>query len=161
MGSYLPFYAWWLIGGITLFGLSFIVPRPSIAAMGLAGILTGLLALVVPAWEFQIIFWVIAGVFLNLFFDRVFSQPPAMGLESALEGQVVTRIPANGTGRVSYEGTTWRARCQKAGIAIAPDQPVRVIGRQRNTLLVLPAPANSPAPTSGANSSTDVNISDS
>lgn len=139
----LPAYIFWLAAGLACIGLSYLIPTPGLTAAGLAGLLTGLLALVIPSVAAQIIVWGAIAVALTLVLQRWLydNQRFAKGLQPDTEAKVIVRIPANGVGRVAYEASRWKARCVQPGISIEPEQTVRVVGRKRNTLLVLPLDA--------------------
>ena len=54
------------------------------------------------------------------------------------EARTLTAIPPGRSGRVMYEGSSWQACCSDTEVAIASDERVVVVGRQGNTLIVLP-----------------------
>jgi membrane protein implicated in regulation of membrane protease activity len=138
----------WLVIGIALLAVSYFVPGPSLAATGFAGIITGLAARIVPFFAAQIILWGLLSVVLSVLFRGIFSsRKQSKALQPATEGRVVLEIPAGGVGRVAYEGTRWRARCQLPDVAIAPNETVRVVGRKRITLIVLPLEGENAAET--------------
>ncbi|NET32323.1 MAG: NfeD family protein [Cyanothece sp. SIO1E1] len=127
----------WLLGGLALIGISLLVPEPSITAMGFAGLITALVALVVPSIQIQLIIWGVLSISIALVM-RSLVPKPAPELRQSTEAEVSTMIPPGGVGRVSYEGCLWKARCQVSDVAIAAGQTVYVVGRQGTTLLVMP-----------------------
>jgi membrane protein implicated in regulation of membrane protease activity len=50
---------------------------------------------------------------------------------------VVKAIKPGSPGSVQFQGTTWRAQCPYA-ISLTPDTQVKVIDRQKLTLIVVP-----------------------
>ena len=54
------------------------------------------------------------------------------------EATAIGGIPAGSTGRVLYEGNSWRAKCADETRDIAPSEAVFVVGKKGNTLIVLP-----------------------
>lgn len=65
-------------------------------------------------------------------------HPKASKTLDAKEAQTMTEISAGQTGRVLYEGNSWRARCEDELEVIAPNQKVYVVRREGNTLIVVP-----------------------
>ena len=128
--------------------LGTLIPEPSIPALGIAAIITAIAALSIPSPWAQMILWGVLSLSLSSLM-RSLMPKEAKSLKHDTEAWVRTTIPANGIGRVIYEGTLWQARCQVPDIAIGPQQRVYVVDRQGNTLFVIPA--NYP----------DLNISDS
>jgi membrane protein implicated in regulation of membrane protease activity len=70
--------------------------------------------------------------------QRLLPKKTAKPLESATEAETLTEIPAGKTGRVLYEGNSWRAVCSDETISIAPHEKVHVVRREGNTIVVLP-----------------------
>ncbi|NER82191.1 MAG: NfeD family protein [Leptolyngbya sp. SIO1D8] len=131
----------WLVSGLMLLGFSLLVPRPTIASFGFAGVLTALIALSIPLFASQLLIWGISsGGFILILRGLVPQESKA--LEPARHARVSEQIPPGGVGHVHYEGATWQARCQISDVAIAPETPVAVIDRQGNTLIVLPIPTS-------------------
>ena len=118
--------------------LGTLIPEPSIPALGIAAIITAIAALRVPSHLAQMILWGVLSLSLASFM-RSLMPKEAKSLKHDTDAWVRTPIPANGMGRVIYEGTLWQARCQLPDIAIAPQQRVYVVDRQGNTLFVVPA----------------------
>lgn len=59
-------------------------------------------------------------------------------LEDAKEAETLTDIPPGDTGRVIYEGNSWRARGEDDQITIRAHQKVIVVRREGTTLIVIP-----------------------
>lgn len=118
--------------------ISTLIPEPSIPALGIAAIITAIAALRVPSPLAQMVLWGVLSFTLASLM-RSLMPKEAKTLAHDTEAWVRTTIPANGMGRVIYEGTLWQARCQLPDVAIAPQQQVYVVGRQGNTLFVIPA----------------------
>ncbi len=131
----------WLISGLILVGFSLFMPRPTVAALGFAGLLTALLASSIPLFSSQALLWGVSASGLVLLLRR-FVPKESKALEPAKYARVSTPIVSGGVGRVHYEGTTWHARCQISDTAIASDTPVVVVDRQGTTLVVLPIPTS-------------------
>lgn len=131
----------WLISGLILIGFSLFIPRPTVAALGFAGLLTALLASRISLFPSQALVWgVLSSGFVLLL--RKFVPQESKALEPEKYAWVSKSITSGGVGRVHYEGTTWHARCQISDTAIAPDTPVIVVDRQGTTLVVLPIPTS-------------------
>jgi membrane protein implicated in regulation of membrane protease activity len=129
----------WLILGIVLIVLDFVVPDPLTLGLvaGFLALLVAALATVVPNTTVQILVWVVLsglGIFLA---QRLQPKVSKLVLESD-EALTLTEIPSHRSGRVMYEGASWRAVCCNPDEAIAPKQRVQVVGREGNTLIVLP-----------------------
>ncbi len=130
----------WLIAGVILCVMEFTLPTAYIEfTMGLSAMLVALLALVVPSFGLQVAVWMLLSVVLTIAMRQLMPTPKAAKtIEDAKEAKTLTEIPPGQTGRVLYEGSSWQARCEDHEVAIAPEQPVYVVGRQGNTLLILP-----------------------
>lgn len=134
-----PAHLIWLLGGLLCLGLSLIVPEPSVAAFGFAAIVTAIAALTIPSVATQLLIWGTLAISLAVIMRGMVPQESKDLLPSA-EAEVSIMIPGGGVGHVAYEGTTWKARCQISDVSIPVGQRVQVVGRQENTLIVLPVP---------------------
>ncbi len=132
-----PAHTLWLLSGLCFLGLEMLVGEPSIAALGLAAIITAVVALSVKTVSTQILIWGILAIALSVLF-RGMMPNESKDLSHPTEALVAASIPPGGVGQVTYEGTIWMARCQISDVAIASGQTVHVVGRQANTLIVLP-----------------------
>ncbi|MEB3356799.1 MAG: NfeD family protein [Synechococcales bacterium] len=127
----------WLLAGLFGLILGMMVGEPVIMAVGLSAIITAIAAISVPAVSLQLIIWSVLSVCLALLM-RAMVPGEAKDLKPRLNGEVMREIRPGQIGEVAYEGSLWKARCQISDLAIAPGQEVEVVGRQGNTLIVLP-----------------------
>lgn len=130
----------WLLIGITLCIIELLVPLPTFliaGAMGLAALLVGVIALFLPIPALQVLAWMLISAMLVVA-SRRFIPKDSHQLKEASEGVTLTEIPAGETGRVNYEGSSWKAKCDNPQIAIAAQQKVIVLRRQGTTLIVVP-----------------------
>lgn len=134
----LPIYLLWLIGGLMTMAISTVAPEPTISALGFAAVITAIAALTVTNVSIQFLIWAILAVIMALIMRSMVPAESAAGLEEPQEAEVRITIPRGGVGEVSYEGSFWSARCQVSDVSIAAGETVRVVGRQGNTLVVLP-----------------------
>ncbi|NEO26512.1 MAG: NfeD family protein [Kamptonema sp. SIO4C4] len=130
----------WLIAGVVLCSSEAALPTAFVSfMMGVSALVVALVSLVVPQLAIQIILWMVLSVLLVILSRRFLGTPSRSSLlKDAPEGETLTEIPAGETGRVLYEGNSWRAVCGDESSAIAPQQKVYVIGRKGNTLIVMP-----------------------
>lgn len=129
----------WLIAGVILCLMELFLPTAFIElAMGISALLIAALSLVLPVFGLQVVLWM--GISLALVFGvrRFLPQRKVRSVEAATEAETLTEILPGQAGRVLYEGNSWRARCSDQQIAIAPQQPVYVVGREGNTLIIVP-----------------------
>jgi len=127
----------WLIAGVVLCLMEALLPTAfTELTLGISAIIVGLLAFVIPQVGIQVALWLILSVLLLLLFRRfMHTQPPRL-LEDSREAQALTEIMPGQLGRVIYEGNSWQA-LSESDRAIAPNQPVVVIGRRGTTLIVM------------------------
>ncbi len=131
--------ALWLIAGVILCVMEFTLPTAFVEfTMGISAIVVAFVALVVPQFTIQVVLWLVLSVLLTILFRRLVPKGKAFSLEAAREAQTLTEILPGQTGRVIYEGNSWQARCEDDEMAIAPNRRVLVLGRQGNTLIVMP-----------------------
>lgn len=133
-----PAHILWLLAGLGFLGIAMMIAEPTISALGFAAIITAIAALTVSQFGTQLLIWGILSVSLAGVLQGLVPRE-SKELEPATEAEVSEAIPPNGVGEVTYEGSYWRARCQVSDVAIAVGQIVHVIGRQGNTLIVLPS----------------------
>lgn len=130
----------WLVAGLMLLSFSLLVPRPIVAALGFAGVLTAVAARHVAPLPSQLFIWgMLSGGFTLMLRGLVPQESKA--LEPVRYARVLEPIATGGVGRVHYAGSSWLARCQISDGAIAPGSQVTVVGRQGNTLIIVPIPA--------------------
>ncbi|MGQ9837402.1 MAG: NfeD family protein [Cyanobacteriota bacterium] len=128
----------WIIIGLILIAAELFLPELVAGPVGLAALLTGLLAyLGLPIWV-QFSAWVGLSLVL-LILSRRLVPHPSVQLEESREARAVTAIPAGKRGRVSYLGSTWNAKCSIPTLEIQAGQDLYVVERQGNTLIVMPA----------------------
>ncbi|MBD2315254.1 NfeD family protein [Phormidium tenue] len=130
----------WLLIGIALCIIELLVPLPTFliaGAMGLAALLVGLIALILPIPALQILAWMVISAMLAVA-SRRFIPKDSHQLKESSEGVTLTEIPAGESGRVHYEGSSWKAKCDNPQIAIAAQQKVIILRRQGTTLIVVP-----------------------
>jgi membrane protein implicated in regulation of membrane protease activity len=128
----------WLIAGILLCVMEFTIPTAFTEfTLGVSAIIVAMVALVVPQVSIQIALWLVLSVVATVLLRRFMPAQTARELEDAKEAKTLTEILPGETGRVLYEGNSWPARSED-NQAIAPNQAVVVVGRQGNTLLVIP-----------------------
>ncbi|AGF52082.1 slr0935 [Synechocystis sp. PCC 6803] len=138
-----PVYLW-IVAGTILCLVEVIFPVDFVAVvMGLSAVATAGVALLVPgSFALQSLFWLGLSVLSIILLRRFLPRPSRKSiLQDAVEGQCLTAILPGETGRVLYEGNSWRAECQDPDVAIAVNEKVYVVGRSGNTLLVYPANA--------------------
>ena len=111
----------WLIAGSLLCLMEFIFPSAFVAfIMGIAAILVAAVALVVPSSSLQMLLWLLLSSSLVVFSRRFFTpKRRTNSLGDAQEGETLTAIAPGKTGRVLYEGNSWRAKCDLEYDAIA------------------------------------------
>jgi len=130
----------WLVAGTLLCLVEAFVPTAFTAfAMGISAFLVALVAKLFPTFlALQVGLWMVFSVASVYLAHRLMPKRKVTAIEDATEAQTLTEILPGQTGRVLYEGNSWRARCGDEKCAIAPNQKVYVIGRQGTTLLVMP-----------------------
>ena len=133
----------WILIGVALCVMELMIPTAFLeSALGVSAVLVGLVAMVLPVnFSWQVALWMVLSlsVFLALRRFAPRRQPPA--LMDATEARTITSIPPGSSGRVMYEGNSWPACCSDHETAIATNQTVIVVGRQGNTLIVMPESA--------------------
>jgi membrane protein implicated in regulation of membrane protease activity len=108
--------------------------------MGISAIITALIALILPSLGLQIIIWLTVATLLIVLSRRWVTrfQARKQSFGDDPEGQTLTPILPGHSGRVLYEGNSWRARCADEQLAIAAQEKVYIVSRQGNTLMVVP-----------------------
>ncbi len=131
----------WLLAGSILSLMELLLPTAFVAfMMGLSALVVALVVYILPTTTFglQVVLWLLlstGGVFLS----RRFLPPARVAKRmDSTEAKTLTAIPSGETGRVLYEGNSWRARCEDYVEAIAANQKVYVVRREGNTLIVVP-----------------------
>lgn len=127
----------WILGGVAFLGLGLFVGEPSLAAIGLAAIITAIAALSVPSVSIQLILWSVLSVSLAVVMRGMVPQQET-DFRRQVEAEVTDLIPPGRAGEVAFEGSLWKAKCQIPDVEVPAGEIVHVVGRQANTLIVLP-----------------------
>ncbi|MBV6622034.1 MAG: NfeD family protein [Rivularia sp. (in: Bacteria)] len=131
----------WLIAGACLCLSELFIPTAFVAfMMGISAFIVALLSftLGIPLW-LQAFCWLLLSTSLILLTRKYISPPQRKSkIRDAVLAETITEIPAGKTGRVLYEGNSWRARCDDEQAFIAPYQRVYVVRREGTTLIVMP-----------------------
>lgn len=129
----------WFIAGVTLCLMELFLPTAFVeATLGISALLVAVVALVVPSLTIQIGLWLVFSVLTLIGLRYLVPKRTPYTLADATEAKTLTAIAPGETGRVLYEGNSWQARCEDLGTAIGVNQPVIVVGRRGNTLLIIP-----------------------
>ncbi len=130
----------WIVAGGILCLMEFMFPTAFVAfMMGVAALLVAGISLILPHYTLSVALWLLFSTVLIVLSRRFFTPQRKTSITGDdREGETITAIPAGSTGRVLYEGNSWRAKCADATINIAPHEPVYIVRRQGNTLIVLP-----------------------
>lgn len=130
----------WFVAGTLLCLVEVILPTAFTAfAMGASALLVALVAWLLPKWVgLQILLWMVFSTTFVYLAHRLMPKRRVTAIEDAKEARTLMEILPGQTGRVLYEGNSWRARCGDEKVAIASDQKVYVIGRKGTTLIVMP-----------------------
>ncbi|NES84535.1 MAG: NfeD family protein [Moorea sp. SIO2B7] len=131
----------WLIAGSILCLMEFFFPTAFVAfMMGISAFLVAVVSLIVPQFTVQVVLWLAFSTLLIVLFRRYFTpkQKVSTMLLEEHEGETLTEILPGKTGRVLYEGNSWRAKCADEHQAISAEEKVFVVRQQGTTLIVLP-----------------------
>ncbi len=129
----------WLLIGLLLCLMEFFVPTAFVElVMGLSAFIVAGVSLIVPYANLQVLLWMILSISAVIAVRRLFPDREVASIEDAREAETLTEILPDQTGRVLYEGISWQARSDGIEMTIAPHQRVIVIGREGNTLIVIP-----------------------
>lgn len=129
----------WLVAGLVLCLMELLVPTAFVElTMGIAAVIVACVAWFVPSLVVQMVLWLGLSAGLTVALRRLLPQRSTPTINDAKHAKTLTAIAPGQTGRVIYEGNSWRARCEDDQRAIPPDQPVYVVGRRGTTLIVLP-----------------------
>ena len=131
----------WLLAGSVLCLMELFLPSAFVEfMMGISAFLVALLSLVgLGNLWLQVTAWLLLSTVLILG-SRRFLQPRRRKskMHDTVLAETLTDIPAGETGRVLYEGNSWRAKCDDEQLSIAPNQRVYVVRREGTTLIVMP-----------------------
>jgi membrane protein implicated in regulation of membrane protease activity len=130
----------WLAVGIILCVMELVLPTAFVEFLpGVSALIVAGLSLFIPNFLVQVLLWVgLSAAFILLSRRFLSKQKAPHSLDSAQEAQTLTAISPGEAGRVICDGNSWRAKCSDPEMAIAANQPVFVVGRQGNTLIVIP-----------------------
>jgi membrane protein implicated in regulation of membrane protease activity len=131
----------WFVVGMSLLALELIVPIPTLLFAGVLGlaalVVAGILSVVKIHLALQFLIWVSISGFLGWYSRRFI--PKGIGkIRDADEGVTISEILPGQSGRVRYEGNSWKARCDDPKTAIDVNEKVYVLRRQGTTLIVMP-----------------------
>ncbi|MGL5081454.1 MAG: NfeD family protein [Microcoleaceae cyanobacterium] len=130
----------WLIAGVLLCLLELFVPTAFVEfMMGLSAFVVAGISLILPSPHVQVALWLVLSVGSVVAMRRFMPHRSVRMIEDAKEAETLTEIIPGQAGRVLCEGISWRARLDEGmGQAIAPHQPVIIVGREGNTLIIVP-----------------------
>ena len=131
----------WLLAGSILCLMELFLPTAFVAfMMGLSALAVALVMYIWPtmALSLQVVLWLLLSTGAVFFTRRFLPSARVAKRMDSTEAKTLTAIPAGETGRVLYEGNSWRARCEDYVEEIAPNQKVYVVRREGNTLVVVP-----------------------
>jgi membrane protein implicated in regulation of membrane protease activity len=130
----------WLIVGTMLCLVELAVPTAFTAfMMGIAALAVAMVLLVLPIpLALQVILWMGFSLAFVYAVHRFMPKHKNRAIAESTEAKVLTEILPGEIGRVIYEGNSWQARCSDEKMAIAANQKVYVVGREGNTLFVMP-----------------------
>ena len=107
--------------------------------MGIAALLVAIASLFFPQYTLLTGLWLLFSTVLIILSRRLFTPKRRNSITGDdSEATAIGGIPAGSAGRVLYEGNSWRAKCADKTRDIAPSEPVYVVSKQGNTLIVLP-----------------------
>ena len=131
----------WIVTGAVLCLMEFIFPTAFVSLMmGIAAFLVAIASLFLPQYTLLTGLWLIFSTVLTIWSRRLFTPKRRISITGDdLEATAIGGIPAGTAGRVLYEGNSWRAKCADESRDIAPNEPVHVVRKQGNTLIVLPS----------------------
>ncbi|WP_228055376.1 NfeD family protein [Lusitaniella coriacea] len=130
----------WIVVGAILCLMEFFFPSAFIEfMMGIGALLVAGVSLFVPSFPLQVTLWLLFSTILIILSRRVFTpKRRTSNLGEDREGETLTEIQPGQAGRVLYEGSSWRAKCGDEEQFLVSGEPVYIIGREGNTLIVMP-----------------------
>ena len=134
-----PTLFWVIVGGV-LCSMELIFPTAFVSfMMGIAALLVAIASLFFPQYTLLTGLWLLFSTVLIILSRRLFTPKRRSSITGDdSEATAIGGIPAGSAGRVLYEGNSWRAICADKTRDIAPSEPVYVVRKQGNTLIVLP-----------------------
>ena len=131
---------WLLIGG-GLCSLEFFFPTAFVEfMMGVSAMAVAAVLFFLPiSSNLQISLWLIFSTIAVISSRRFFTPKTSKRvLSDDTEAETLTAIAAGKTGRVLYEGNSWRAKCADSTMAVAANETVYVVRQEGTTLFVMP-----------------------
>lgn len=130
----------WIVAGGILCLMEFVFPTAFVAfMMGIAALLVAGVSLMLPHYSLSVVLWLLFSTLFIILSRRFFTPKRQTSITGDdRTGETITSIPAGSTGRVLYEGNSWRAKCADATTELTANEPVYIVRRQGNTLIVLP-----------------------
>jgi membrane protein implicated in regulation of membrane protease activity len=135
-----PMLIWLIIGG-GLCSIEFFFPTAFVTfMMGLGALAVAAIIFLIPiSPNLQIALWMLFSTTAVILSRRFFTPKTATRtLSDDTEAETLTAITPGKTGRVLYEGNSWRARCADETIEIDPHETVYVVRQEGTTLFVMP-----------------------
>jgi len=137
-----PILFWTIVtaAGI-LCSMEFVFPTAFVSfMMGIAALLVAIVSIFLPQYTLLIGLWLLFSTGLILLSRRLFTPKRKLSITGDdSEATAIGGIPAGSAGRVIYEGNSWRAKCADETRDIAPNEPVYIVSKQGNTLIILPS----------------------
>jgi membrane protein implicated in regulation of membrane protease activity len=131
----------WLLAGAGLCLTELFLPTAFVAfVMGISAFAVALLSQIGMGnlW-LQVGVWLLLSTFSVVISRRFVTSPRSRSkIQQAIIAETLTEIPSGKTGRVLYEGNSWRAQCDDDKLSIPANQRVYVTRRQGTTLFVMP-----------------------
>ncbi|MDJ0620351.1 MAG: NfeD family protein [Calothrix sp. MO_192.B10] len=131
----------WLVVGVGLCLMELFLPTEFVTLMmGISAFVVALLSgvLLGKLW-LQVLVWLLLSAVLVVLSRRLLTpKRRSPQIQDAIIAETLTEIPPGKTGRVLYEGNSWRARCDDEKLAIPPQETVYVVRRRGTTLIVMP-----------------------
>ena len=124
-----------------LCSMEFVFPTAFVSfMMGIAALLVAIVSMFLPQYTLLIGLWLLFSAGLIMLSRRLFTPKRKLSITGDdSEATAISGIPAGSAGRVIYEGNSWRAKCADETRDIAPNEPVYIVSKQGNTLIVLPS----------------------
>ncbi len=130
----------WIVVGIALCVVEFFFPTAFVVLMmGFAALVVAGASLFISNAVFLVGLWLILSTLFTILSRKLLTpRSKSQYLGDDKEGTIITAIEPGKTGRVLYEGNSWRAKAVDPSIAIADDETVHIVEIQGNTVIVLP-----------------------
>ena len=134
----------WIVLGLILLGLEVLLPANYLIWFGLAGVVTGIVAIVTEVdWQISLLIFAVSSLVLVILGRRYFasssaSEEPLLNRRTEqLKGSeyVLSEPIVDGVGRIRINDSNWRI----SGPDLPSGRRVRVVGTNGSMLLVEPA----------------------